>query len=223
MGLIFPILFLGLMASLSPSTLVVFILVLSTARARVNAAAFLIGWGISLTIVFTASYAFGASNTSRRESGRTAVSITEILLGLALVGVGAREWRRRDASPPTRSTGWGSERFAGRLRSLNPWGAAVVGVLKQPWAITAAAAVVVVHHHTALPATVIAFACFTVASTASVGLIYLRYARRPGEADAYLSALRDRVVAAGPAVLAIAALLVGGFLTIDGLIGLTRP
>ena len=41
MGLIFAIVMLGLMASLSPATIVVFILVLGTARARVNAAAFL--------------------------------------------------------------------------------------------------------------------------------------------------------------------------------------
>ena len=35
----------------------------------------------------------------------------------------------------------------GRMDSLTPFGAAVVGVLKQPWAITTAAALVVVHNH----------------------------------------------------------------------------
>ena len=40
---------------------------------------------------------------------------------------------------------------------------------------------------------------FTVASTATVGLMFLYYARYPGEAQARLAALRDRVVAAGPA------------------------
>ena len=52
MGLILPIVFLGLMASLSPATIVVFVLVLGTARASVNALGFLIGWGLSLTLVF---------------------------------------------------------------------------------------------------------------------------------------------------------------------------
>ncbi len=42
MTLIVPIVLLGLLASLSPSTIVVFILLLATTRARVNAAAFLI-------------------------------------------------------------------------------------------------------------------------------------------------------------------------------------
>ena len=44
MSLTITILLLGIVASLSPSTLVVFILLLATTRARVNAAAFLVGW-----------------------------------------------------------------------------------------------------------------------------------------------------------------------------------
>ena len=36
-----------------------FILVLATTRARVNAISFLVGWGVSLTIVFAVAYAMG--------------------------------------------------------------------------------------------------------------------------------------------------------------------
>ena len=143
MGLILPVVLLGLMASLSPSTIVVFILLLATARARVNAVAFLIGWAISLTVVFAGSYALGASNAAQHGNGRHAVAVAEILLGLALIGVSANQWRRRHA-PRTSSAG--ARRFTDRLHDLNPGSAAVVGVLKQPWAITAAAAVAVVRH-----------------------------------------------------------------------------
>ena len=61
MSLVITIALLGLLASVSPSTIVVFILLLATARARVNAAAFLIGWSVSLIIVFTVSYAVGGN------------------------------------------------------------------------------------------------------------------------------------------------------------------
>jgi hypothetical protein len=61
---------------------------------------------------------------------------------------------------------------------------------------------------------------FTVASTATVGLMFLYYARYPGEAQARLAALRDRMVAAGPAMGALAGMLVGAFLIIDGALGL---
>ena len=68
----------------------------------------------------------------------------------------------------------------GRMQTLSPVGAAVVGVLKQPWAITTAAALVVVHDHKAGLVVAIAFVVFTIASTATVALMFLYYARHPG-------------------------------------------
>jgi hypothetical protein len=221
MGLILPLVFLGLLASLSPATIVVFVLVLGTARARVNAVGFLLGWGISLTFVFAASYALAASDASKTDGGRTSVAVLQVLLGCALLVLAARLWRRRNATPaPTETSRWGTDRLIGHMHGLTPFGAAVVGVLKQPWAITAAAALVVVHNHTTGLRVAIAFALFTVASTATVGLMFLYYARFPGQAQAQLAALRDRVVAAGPAMGAVAGILVGTFLIIDGVVGL---
>ena len=223
MGLILPIVFLGLMASLSPATIVVFVLVLGTARASVNALGFLIGWGLSLTLVFIGSYALAQSGASGSQGGRTTVAVLQVLLGLTLLVVSARVWRRRGNTTP-RSTGTsnrGADRMMGRLKGLTPVGAVVVGILKQPWAITVAAALVVVHHDTTGLLVAIAFALFTVVSTATVGMMFLYHARHPGEAQARLADLRDRVVAAGPALSALVGMLVGGFLIIDGLTSLT--
>jgi hypothetical protein len=218
MGLIFTILMLGLMASLSPATIVVFILVLGTARATVNAAAFLIGWAASLTVVFTVGYLLGSTRSTQHGSGRTGLLILEVLLGCALVVAGVRQWRRRAEVSDT--AGWESHLLDGRVNDLGPGGAAVLGVLKQPWGITMAAAVVVVHHHAPRVVTLIAFACFMVASTASVGLMYFYYRRRPSEASAYMAELRERATASGRAVFAVAAMAVGLFLVLDGLVGL---
>jgi hypothetical protein len=221
-GLILPIVFLGLMASLSPATIVVFVLVLGTARARANAAAFLVGWGASLTIVFAGSFAIASTEVSKTDGGRTAVAVLQVLLGLALVVAALRMLRRARITP--RSTGsstWGAGRLLDQMRGLTPVGAAVVGVLKQPWAITTAAALVVVHNHTTGLRVLVAFALFTVASTATVALMFMYYARYPDEAGTMLSELRDRVVAAGPRMGALAGVAVGAFLIIDGLIGLT--
>ncbi|HWS44413.1 MAG TPA: chloride channel protein [Acidimicrobiia bacterium] len=65
--------------------------------------------------------------------------------------------------------------------------------------------------------TVSAFLLFTLASTATVGLTFLYYARRPGNAEAHLADLRARLVAAGPALLAVVATLLAVFTA-----GLTR-
>ena len=118
MGLLIPIGLLGLLASASPATIVVFILLLTTTKPRLNAAAFLIGWSVSLIIVFAASYAIGGANATQHGSGSTAVKIIEMLLGAALVVAGARQWRRRHQ--PRTSSGV-SKKFAARLEQLNPW------------------------------------------------------------------------------------------------------
>ncbi len=216
MGLIITVLILGLLASLSPSTIVVFILLLATTRARVNAAAFLIGWSASLVIVFTASYLLGGAGTNHG-SGRIVVEVVEIVLGIGLCAVAAHQWRHRN-TPRTGSAI--TKKLTGHLEQLNPWQAAIIGVLEQPWTLTAALAVVLIRHHSAAIIAFVAFLIFTVVSTATVGLIFLYYSRQPGEAEAHLSLLRDRVIEAGPTMFAIVSLLIGVFLSIDGILGI---
>jgi hypothetical protein len=216
-GLIITVLLLGLLASISPSTIVVFILLLATTRARANAAAFLIGWSVSLVIVFAASYALGGARVNQPGGGRIAIETIEMVLGIALVIMATRQWQRRDR-PRT-----GSEltkKLTEHLEQLNPWQAAVIGVLEQPWTLTAALAVVLIRHHTAAVIAFVAFLVFTIVSTATIGLIFLYFARRPGEAEAHLAAVRDRVVQAGPTIFAVVTLLVGVYLTIDGMLGI---
>ena len=217
MGLVITIALLGLLASVSPSTLVVFILLLATARARVNAAAFLIGWSISLTIVFAASYAVGGVHGTQAGNGSTAVAALEILLGVALAVAAAQQWRRRDR--PRTSSGV-TKKFSAHLKELKPWEAAVVGILEQPWTLTAAAAVVLVRHHSAFLVVLFAFLVFAFLSTATVGLIFVYFARRPGQAEAHLSDLRDRLVQAGPAIFAIVSVALGIYLIVDGVTGI---
>jgi hypothetical protein len=77
-----------------------------------------------------------------------------------------------------------------------------------------------VDHGSDVPLIVIAFACFTAVSTATVALIFFYYARSPEQARAGLAVLQERVTAAGPAVFAVVALAVGIFLIADGWIGL---
>jgi Sap, sulfolipid-1-addressing protein len=217
MGLVITIALLGLLAGVSPSTIVVFILLLATARARINAAAFLIGWSISLTIVFAASYAVGGVHVTQTGNGSTAVAALEILLGVALAVAGGQQWRRRNR--PKTSSGV-TKKFSARLKELKPWEASVVGILEQPWTLTAAAAVVLVRHHSAFLVVLFAFLVFAVLSTATVGLIFVYFARRPGQAEAHLSDLRDRLVQAGPAIFAIVSAAVGIYLIVDGVVGI---
>jgi hypothetical protein len=208
---------LGLLASLSPSTVVVFSLLLATARARANAAAFLIGWSISLVIVFLVSYAVGGAHATEHGGGHSGVEAIEILLGFALVVAGVGQWCHRRRPP---------DGIGGHQGLHVPTAAAQpVGSDGRRRARTTLGAhgrrLVVVRHYGALLVTLAAFVLFTVASTATIGLIFLYSARRPGEAEAHLSALRDRVVEAGPALFAVVSALVGAYLAVDSVVALT--
>ena len=217
MSLVISVAVLGLLASVSPSTIIVFILLLATTRAAVNAVAFMIGWGVSLTIVFAVSYAVGGARATQHGNGSTTVKAVEILLGAVLVFAAARQWRRRNQPrTPSRVT----RKFSAHLKELHPWEAAVAGVFEQPWTLTAAAAVVLVRHHSAFLIVVFAFLVFALLSTATVGLIFLYFARRPGEANAHLSELKERLSHAGPAIFAIASAAVGVFLIFNGVRGI---
>jgi hypothetical protein len=217
MALLFTILVLGLLASFSPSTLVVFILLLATKRASTNGAAFLVGWSLSLIVVFVGSYLLGGTHTASHGSGHAVLNVVEILLGLGLVALGVREWRRRGRpmKPSPRE-----QQLEGRLEDLGPMEAVMVGVWEQPWTLTAAVAVLIANHHEALLVAVLSFVVFTVVSTATVGAIYLYFARRPGEAQAHLEALRQRLVALGPTLFAAVSFAVGLYLVGDGTLSL---
>jgi hypothetical protein len=106
------------------------------------------------------------------------------------------------------------------LDRLTPWQAAVIGALEQPWTLTAALALVLIRHHSAVVIAFVAFLVFTVVSTATVGLMFVCFARSPGEAEAHLSALRDRLVRAGPTIVVAVTSLVGVYLAIDGILGI---
>jgi hypothetical protein len=138
---------------------------------------------------------------------------------VTLAFVAGRQWRHRGRP---RTTSGMSRNLAARMQKLNPWQAAIVGVLKEPWAITAAAAVVVIRDHAALLVAVIAFLVFTVVSTATVGLTFLYFARRPGEAQEHLEALRGRVVRAGPTIAVVVYLAVALYLILDGVRGVVN-
>ncbi len=216
-SVLLPILGLGLLASLSPATIIVFILVLATARAHVNAVAFLVGWGVSLTIVFALAYVVGGTRAAQNGGGRIGVELVEIFLGVVLAMVAGQRWQRRNTPRPSSGV---SRALATRLGQLHPSEATILGVLKEPWTLTAAAAIVVAHYHSGVLVALLAFVVFTVVSTATVGLTFWYHSSHPSEAEARLSAVKDRLVRASPAIFAAGTLAVGLYLTIDGIIGL---
>jgi len=219
MGPLLALAALGLLSGISPTTVVVFIALLATLRGRPNAAAFLLGWTISLVTVFAISYAAGITPSFKSGSGRTGLQIAEVLLGVALVWYGIKRWRRPVTAPAKPAS---ENKLLGRLDKLTPWQATALGIVEQPWTMTAAAAMVVLRHHLKTSEAVAGSVVFLLMSICVVGAMYTYYVLRPSEAKARLDALRQRLVDSGPKALAAVIALVGVALAIDGVISLAQ-
>ncbi len=119
--------------AISPVPIIACILMLFSAKARVNGPAFLVGWVIGVTVVTTLvvvlSDASGANDAS--ESGPSIGDVVLLLLGLGAIALGVKQWRGRpkpgeeaalpswmqaiDAFPPGKALAFGA-----LLSGLNP-------------------------------------------------------------------------------------------------------
>ena len=82
--------------ALSPMPIIAVILMLATPRARSNGAAFAAGWMLGLLAVSGIVLVLAGAGESSDGPG-TAGSIARIVLGLALFGLAAKQWRSRPA------------------------------------------------------------------------------------------------------------------------------
>ncbi|MCU0269622.1 MAG: GAP family protein [Acidimicrobiales bacterium] len=81
---------------ISPIPIIAAILVLFSARARVNGPVFLAGWVLGLTVVVTVVYSLAdASDVADDSTASDSVSWLKIVLGLVLLGAAYRNWSRR--------------------------------------------------------------------------------------------------------------------------------
>ena len=88
--------------AVSPLPIVAIILMLFSKRAKSNGPAFVLGWMAGIIVVGGIVLALG--NTADISSGGgpgTATSVLRLVLGLLLVGVAVRNWRRADRGART--------------------------------------------------------------------------------------------------------------------------
>ncbi|MFM8305178.1 MAG: GAP family protein [Actinomycetota bacterium] len=207
---------LGLSTNLEPGTLVVFVSLLRTERPKANAAAFVGGWLVSLALVFAVSYSLlhGRAPISGSTEERL-VQLGEIAIGLLLAWFALHQWRRRNRSAedrPPRAHRW--------LDHIGPRTAFFAAMWEQPWTVTMAAAVVVVRAHLSAADALAAFVVFAVASTASVGIVWVVFRRDPERAQHLMHAFETRIRTKGPRVFAAVAAVASIAFLADGSYGL---
>jgi threonine/homoserine/homoserine lactone efflux protein len=112
--------------ALSPLPIVAVVLMLVTPKGRVNGPAFIIGWWLGLGIVGAiALSAADAGSASSDGSPATWVSWLDLILGVLLLAVAARQWRGRPASGEEPAT----PKWMGALDGFTPPKAVGAGAL----------------------------------------------------------------------------------------------
>jgi len=87
---------LSLGVAISPIPIIAVILMLLSSKARTNGPAFLVGWVAGLVVVSIAVTALaGDAGLGSGGGGSTAGSLIKLLIGLLLIGLGVREFRKR--------------------------------------------------------------------------------------------------------------------------------
>ena len=84
--------------AISPVPIIAVILMLFSARAKVNGPMFLLGWVAALTIVsFAVYFAADASDPSTSSGANDAISWGKVILGALLLMLAGKTWRKRPA------------------------------------------------------------------------------------------------------------------------------
>jgi Sap, sulfolipid-1-addressing protein len=209
---------LGLLASVSPSTLIAFVALLASGRPKRNAVAFLVGWNISLIVVFTLCYGASKSTLSTLHTdGHAVTCVVEVVLGVTFAGLAARAWW---GGGHRQRLGHVSAKLSTDVEGLEPWQAAILGVFEQPWTLTALAAVVVVSHKAGPLTVFVAFVLFSALSTGTVLTMFVYFSRHPDEADHRLADIKAWLVRRGPMATGVLSALVAAVLLADGIFGL---
>jgi hypothetical protein len=208
--------------ALSPVPIIAVILMLVTARARLNGPAFILGWLVGLAVVGTVVLLVaGPANASDDGEPATWVGVLKLVLGALLVLVALRVGRGRpragveaappqgmaaiDSFPPPKAAGAGAV-----LAGANPKNLLL--------AVAAAAAIA----QTGIPGgeQAIAYAVFAIVGTIGVGAPVVIYFAMGDRAGPILDGLKQWMGAHNAVIMSVLCLVIGAKLIGDGIAGL---
>ena len=196
--------------ALQPFRLSAFILILSTEGGTKKGLGFILGWLASLVLVIAVVVLItGGKPVRLRTVPSTVVLSIRLALGIALIVIAVVQWRRgnRARRPPA---------WLARLDTMSPWTAAVIAAIMQPWTLVAAAAVTAAQARLSSAGGYLALALFCLLATSTFIVLEL-YAVRAPAASTQLAALRNWLDMHGNEVIIIVCLVLGVWLTGQGI------
>jgi Sap, sulfolipid-1-addressing protein len=208
--------------ALSPVPIIAVVLMLTTARARANGPAFVLGWLLGLGVVGAVVLALAGPGASDEGQPATWVSWLKLLLGLGLLLVAVRQFRGR----PHEGEEAPLPKWMGAIDRFTPGqalggGAALAGANPKNLLLAVGGAAAIAQTGIAGGQQAIAYAVFAVVGTLGVGapvVLYLAMGKRSAE---LLGRLKDWMAHNNAVIMAVLCLVIGVKLVGDAFTGLT--
>jgi threonine/homoserine/homoserine lactone efflux protein len=213
---------LGVGVSLSPVPIIAVVLMLGTPRARVNGPAFVLGWIVGLTIVGVIVLVI-AGGAGANDAGEPAtwVDWVKLVLGVLLLLVAVRQWRRRPhAGEDVALPKWmqAIDQFTpGRSFAI---AAALSGINPKNLLLTTAAAAAIAQAGLDTGEEAVSLAVFILVGTIGPATPVVIYFALGARATKLLDGMKAWMGANNTAIMAVICLVIGAKLIGDGISGL---
>jgi Sap-like sulfolipid-1-addressing protein len=207
--------------AISPMSIIAVILMLFSARARVNGLMLLGGWLVALTVLFALAYwladaADAATDTTASET----VSWGKIAIGAVLLLLAARQWRSR----PAPGVEPAMPKWMAGIDSFSPGKAFALGLIAvaapKNLLLSLSAGTALAQVGVSTSEAVVCLIVFLVVSSVTIGGPVLYYRLGGGKATSTLDGLKDWLTVHNAAVMAVLLLVIGVKLVGDGLPGI---
>lgn len=211
----------GLVVTLEPIPLSAMILLLASERGLLKGLGFVFGWlGTLVLIVAVIVVVTGGKPLIPKSSPSTAALVVKLAAGAILVGIAARRRARMSTASAAAPREKKQPKWMARIDQVNPFAAAGLAFLLQPWVLIAAGVTTIVEGKLDTPVEYLVVFGFAVWCSASYLVLETYAALRPEVVKARLRAMLDWINTHTDQAIVILSLLLGLYLMAKAIYGL---
>lgn len=207
--MVIDLILIGLAITLEPIPLTAFILVLASKGGVRKGAAFIFGWLVSLAAVVALTILATGNKPPKPNTGPSLAALAvKILIGVVLVIIAVRQWRRMGRpKKPKKTPKWQTS-----IDNMSPWFAIALGPLVQPWGLVAAGVAVIVGAKLSSWQSYIGLFLFCLIATITYLVMEIYAGFWPDQTQAFLARTRTWIDTHTDQVIIVVSLILGFYL-----------